>query len=343
MELRHLRYFVAVAEALSFSRAAVQLRLAQPSLSTQIRDLENELGFSLLDRDRNHVALTDAGAVFLRESRHVLATAETAVKRGRAAAAGGEAGELRLAALGPATSSFLPAGIARFRAAVPGARVTVTEMPASEQLGKLMRGELHAGFISAPFPRLAGAKHLKAIKILRSPLVVLFDSENPLARAPAVRLRDLVEETFLHIRNYGAETHRVWTQEFCRKAGFTPRFGAAALNVDNLTSIVAAGEGVALITRLVLRGATPGCADMPVADKNLCHELLAVSNPRYHSGLVERFLEIVAREAAAVEQRLQEPAVPPSTSSAAKRKKSSAAARVRVAKQTVVERRKKAG
>ena len=78
MELRHLRYFVAVAERLSFSRAAVHLHLAQPSLSTQIRDLEDELGFRLLDRDHNRVALTDAGAVFLRESRQVLASAKTA-------------------------------------------------------------------------------------------------------------------------------------------------------------------------------------------------------------------------------------------------------------------------
>src|SRR5580698_9025884 len=172
MELRHLRYFVAVAELLSFSRAAVQLRHAQPSLSTQIRDLENELGFRLLDRDHNRVALTDAGAVFLRESRLVLASAETAVRRAREAAAG-PVGELRLAAMGLATFSFLPACLALFRAAVAGARVTVAEIEVAEVLGKLVRGELHAGFISAPLPRLAGVKQLKPVKILRSPLVAL--------------------------------------------------------------------------------------------------------------------------------------------------------------------------
>jgi DNA-binding transcriptional LysR family regulator len=342
MELRHLRYFVAVGELLSFTRAAVQLRLAQPSLSKQIRDLEDELGIRLLDRNRNHVALTDAGAVFLRESRHVLETAETAVKLGREAAAG-EAGELRLAALGPATFSFLPACIARFRAAIPAARVTVTDMVASEQLGKLLRGEVHAGFFSAPFPRLAGAKHLKSVKILRSPLVVLLVPEHPLARGPAVRLRDLAEETFLHVRNYGVDTHRNSTQEFCRKAGFTPRFGAAALNLDILTSMVAAGEGVALIPNFVQRGPTPGCASVPIAEWNLCYELLAVSNPHFHSGLVGRFLEIVATEAVAVEQRLQDTAAPPPASSPAKRKKSSAAPRVRVAKRSVVQRPKKTG
>jgi DNA-binding transcriptional LysR family regulator len=161
MELRHLRYFVAVAEQLSFSRAAVHLHLAQPSLSSQIRDLENELGCRLLDRDHNHVALTDAGAIFFRESRKVLASAETAVQRAREAAAG-QTGELRVAAWGPATFSFLPTCLARFRAANPGARVTVMDMDTPEQLDRIARGEIHAGFIGAPLPRLPGARQLKA-------------------------------------------------------------------------------------------------------------------------------------------------------------------------------------
>jgi DNA-binding transcriptional LysR family regulator len=331
MELRHLRYFVAVAELLSFSRAAVQLRHAQPSLSTQIRDLENELGFRLLDRAHNRVALTAAGAVFLRESRLVLASAETAVRRAREAAAG-RAGELRLAAMGLATFSFLPACLALFRAAVAGARVTVAEIEVAEVLGKLVRGELHAGFISAPLPRLAGVKQLKPVKILRSPLVALIVPEHPFARRPTVRLKDLVEEPFLHIRLNGNETHRIWIQEFCRKAGATARFGTAASNIDNLISMVAAGEGVALIPKSVLRGPTPGCAAIPIAEKNLYYELLVVSNPHFRSDLIERFLEIVAIEAAAVEQRLQ------AKTSTAKRKSRPAPPSAKAAKLSSVKR-----
>ena len=139
-------------------------------------------------------------------------------------------------------------------------------------------------------------------------------------------------------RLYDADSRRIWNQEICRKAGFTPRFGAAALNLDNLTSMVAAGEGVALIPKLVLRGPAPGCADMPIAETNLCFELLAVSNPQFHSGLVERFLEIVAAEAAAVEQCLQETAGPPPKSSAATRRKKTAAPGIKVAKRSPVQR-----
>ncbi len=215
---------------------------------------------------------------------------------------------------------FFPTCLARFRAANPGARVSVTEMTPSEQLDRIARGDIHVGFIGAPFPRLAGAKQLKAVEILRSPLVVMIAPEHPLASGPVVRLSDLANEIFLQIQLYDADSGRIWTQEICRKAGFTPRFGAAALSLDNLTSMVAAGEGVALIPKLSLRGPTPACADLPIAEKNLCLELLAVSNPHVRSDLVERFLEIVAAEAAAVEQRLQETAVPPPESSAAKRK-----------------------
>lgn len=303
MELRHLRYFVAVAEALSFSRAAISLHVAQPSLSTQIRDLENELGLTLLHRDRTRVALTDAGAVFLREARQVLARAETAVKRAREAAEG-QAGTLRVATMGPLTFSFLPACLTRFRAGNPGVRVTVSEMAPSEQLERIARGEIHAGFVPAPFPRLADAKRLTTTKILRSPLVMMMAPEHPCARPSGVRLRDLADETFLHIRLYGIDAQRIWTQEVCRKAGFQPRFGAGAVNPENLIGMVAAGEGIALIPMIAQRAPAPGCAYIPILEKNLPYELLAVSNPRLPSALTERFLKIVAIEAAATEREL---------------------------------------
>src|SRR5882757_2096681 len=135
MELRHLRYFVAVAEALSFSRAAASLRLAQPSLSTQIRDLENDLGLQLLERNRNRVALTDVGAIFLKEAKQVLARADKAVARAHEAAAG-RAGELRIGSMGPLTISFLPACLHRLHVSLPRARVSVLEMGPPEQIAQ---------------------------------------------------------------------------------------------------------------------------------------------------------------------------------------------------------------
>ena len=303
MELRHLRYFVAVGELLSFSQAALRLRIAQPSLSTQIRDLESEMGLRLLERDRQRVALTDAGAVFLREAKHVLARAETAVRRAQQAAVG-QAGELHIATMGPLTFNFLPTCLSRFRAAVPRVRITVNEMAPSEQLNKLTRGEIHAGFIPAPFPRLAGVAHLSATVLLRSPLVVMMNTEHPMARGSKVRLKDLADETFLHIRLFDMDAQKVWTQEVCRKVGFTPHFGAAAQNPDNLITMVVAGEGIALIPKVAQRGPATGCAYVPVAEKNLIYELLAVSNPRIPSPMAERFMEIVSAEAKETQERI---------------------------------------
>lgn len=303
MELRHLRYFVAVAEALSFSRAATRLRLAQPSLSTQIRDLEEELGLELLERNRNRVALTDAGAVFLKEARAVLARAEKAVARAKEAAAG-TTGELRVGSMGPLTISFLPACLTRLHAALPKARISVTETGPSDQLTQIFAGRMHIGFVPEIFAKLSAGKRLAVRNILRSPLIVLVSEHHPLAKRGTVRLRDLEDETFLHILMYGSDAQRVWTREICRSIGFMPQFGSAASNAENLVSMVAAGEGVALIPKIAERTGTPGCAALLVSDKGLHYNLCAVYDENFPSGLRDTFLGIVEEEAKKVETQV---------------------------------------
>ncbi|MFC5458069.1 LysR substrate-binding domain-containing protein [Prosthecobacter fluviatilis] len=303
MELRHLRYFVAVAEALSFSRAATRLRLAQPSLSTQIRDLEEELGLQLLERNRNHVALTDAGTVFLREARAVLTRADKAVARAKEAAAG-TTGELRVGSMGPLTISFLPACLTRLHAALPKARISVQETGPSDQLAQIAAGRVHIGFIPEIFAKLSAAKKLVVRNILRSPLIVLVSEHHPLARRGTVRLRELEDETFLHILMYGSDAQRVWTREICRSIGFLPQFGSAASNAENLVTMVAAGAGVALIPKIAERTGTPGCAALLVTDKSLHYDLCAVYDENFPSALRDTFLGIVEEEAKKVESQV---------------------------------------
>lgn len=305
MELRHLRYFVAVAEALSFSRAAASLRLAQPSLSTQIRDLENDLGLQLLERNRNRVALTDVGAIFLKEAKQVLARAEKAVARAHEAAAG-RAGELRIGSMGPLTISFLPTCLHRLHVALPKARVNVTEMGPPEQIAQIDLGRLHVGFVPAPFATLSARKRLTTQVILRSPLTILISEHHPLAAKGIVKLRDLEKEIFLHIYMFGSDAQRFWTQEICEARGFSPRFGVGATNADNLVTLVAAGEGVALIPRFAERPNAPGCIGLKLSDKGLKYELLAVYNERFPSGLRDTLLKIVEEEAGKLEKKLTE-------------------------------------
>ncbi len=327
MELRQLRYFIAVAEALSFSRAATRLRLAQPSLSAQIRNLEDELRLRLLERDRSRVMLTDAGSVFLKEARQVLARADKAVARAREAATGA-VGELRVASVEPLTIKFLPQCLTRLHAAVPKARVQVVEMAPSEQLPQLQAGKVHVGFIPGIFAGLAAGRGLVRLGIIRSHLILMMPQDHPLARRKAIHLREVADTTFLHIVLFGSDAQRMWTHEQCRAAGFTPHFGIAATTADNLVSLVAAGAGVALIPKIAERPKSPGCVVMPLLDTELTFEIFAMYSDGLSSPLRDTFLNIVAEEVAKLGPELS-PLAPAVPDTAAAREKPRRATRPR--------------
>src|SRR5437762_7909713 len=146
VELRHLRYFVAVAEMENVSRAALKLHVSQPALSRQIRDLEEELGFSLLQRSAKSVRLTDAGRAFLLEARAVLQRAEEAVKAARAIATGGR-GELHVGYAPSLTARILPPTLRAFQAEFPRVRVKLHDLSTEEMLAGLREGKLQIALV----------------------------------------------------------------------------------------------------------------------------------------------------------------------------------------------------
>ncbi len=297
MELRHLRYFIAVAEALSFSRAATRLRLSQPSLSTQVRDLEQELHVKLLDRDRSNVSLTDAGTVFLREARSVLARADKAVARAREAAAG-ITGELRIGAVELLLIKFLPSSLTRLHASAPTAKVHVMERAPSEHLPLLQSGKIHVGFVPMHFARLAAGHGLARESIIRCPIAVMMSTSHPLAGRRAIHLLELADTTFIHITMFGSDAQRMWMEEICEKVGFVARIGDSASTADNLVSLISAGAGVILIPTVAERPQTPGCVVVPLLDPGLEYEIHMMYNEKYPSDLRDRFLDIVKDEVA---------------------------------------------
>src|SRR5687768_10910437 len=149
MELRHLRYFVAVAEELHFGRAAARLRVAQPALSQQIKQLERELGVTLLARTRRRVALTEPGRLFLTEARRTLAQAASAVEVARRAAAG-HAGRLRIGHVDIALWGVLPTLVRVYRERYPGVALSLRETLPARQLAALRAGELDVGIGPPP-------------------------------------------------------------------------------------------------------------------------------------------------------------------------------------------------
>jgi DNA-binding transcriptional LysR family regulator len=194
MELRHLRYFAAVAEELSYRKASERLRVAQPALSTQIRDLEEEIGARLLDRDTGGVRLTDAGAVFLGEVRLILTHAEEAVALAREAAKG-HRGHITVGYLAPLLVGFMPAGLKAFNQRYPGVDVSLTEMAIADQLVALEDGVIQVGFmIKGVLPVPA---NVQDIEVARSQIGVIMSRNHRLAKLRRVSLAELTREPLL--------------------------------------------------------------------------------------------------------------------------------------------------
>lgn len=254
VELRHLRYFAAVAEALNFSRAAEKLRVAQPALSRQIRDLEREMDTLLIDRGHGRMHLTDAGRIFYGHVAKLLAQVDIAVTAAQEAARG-QGGRLVIGGdwqfvLGP-----VPACVREFREQYPRAEVELAELPVLEQLEALRAGDIHLCLV----PReLVGMRDgLETMHVLRTPLVAAVPAGHALAGRSAVRLIDLADETWTFVENNNIRGHRVHILQRCRLAGFTPRFTRAATSLDGMIANVASGGGVTLLPESAIPGGHP--------------------------------------------------------------------------------------
>ena len=293
MELRHLRYFQAVAEELHVGRAAQRLHMAQPPLSRQIQALEAELGLTLFERTRRGVTLTAAGAAYLERVRDVFA----AVDRAAAAARRAAVGELGRLAIGY-VSSLAYVGLAEllraFREAWPHVEVIVREGPPQEQLDALIEGRLDVGFVRGPV--VEGG--LVAEIARREPLVVALPPRHPLARRARVELGDLAGEpmlTFARARSPGFFDH---VMGLCRAAGFTPKIVQEAPLID-LVSLVSAGFGVALVPQSLQRVVRRGMVVRPLVGAPRA-DLMMVRRADDQTPALQRFLEVARKELRAI-------------------------------------------
>lgn len=241
LELRHLRYFLAVAETLHFGRAAERLGLSQPPLSVQIRQLEELVGTPLFERDRRSVRLTPAGAVFREEARRTLRQADAAVEAARAAATG-ESGTLRIGFVSSAPFNALPGILRRYREAHPHIGLELREMGTAVQLKALQAGEIDLGLLRLP----AQARGVQVELLLREPLVAVLPDSHPLAGSQRVRIQDLRDDPFvLFPRRLGPGLYdRILS--FCNEAGYHPEIVQEVEQMHALVGLVAAGLGVTL-------------------------------------------------------------------------------------------------
>jgi DNA-binding transcriptional LysR family regulator len=245
MKLRQLQFFMGVAEELSFSRAATRLHIAQPSLSTQIKALEQEIGARLFDRDKRHVSLTPAGRRFQSRVASLLALADSAKAEARST----ERGQLGTIDLGyTALSMFstaLPHAIRTFRAQEPNVRVTLRELTSLEQLHELGERALDIGVLRRP--DASAPKGITIVEWYRTPLVVAIPKDHPRAASRSVLLSDLKSEPFIMYPRQ-AGTGIYWqVTDLCTIAGFRPRVVREVLESSTMIGLVAAGVGIAIV------------------------------------------------------------------------------------------------
>jgi DNA-binding transcriptional LysR family regulator len=260
IELRHLRYFVAVAEELSFRIAAQRLNVSQPPLSRQIQALENELGLRLLKRDRrSRVALTDAGHVFLMDARQTLANAARAPERAREAAAG-KRGRLKIANIAALSVRVLPGLLCAFREEFPEVEVSLVEMKRGEPLPALREGRIHL----AIFPDLGKPldREFQSQPLFSCPMVAVLPAGHDLARDAnaEIRVEALAGETLLTPATQASPGYFDRLNQLCALTHFTP---AAAQSVDgfhNIMGMVAAGYGVSILPEVLVSSPGPACS-----------------------------------------------------------------------------------
>jgi DNA-binding transcriptional LysR family regulator len=271
MELRHLRYFVAVADELHFSRAAAHLHVAQPALSQQIRQLEDELGLELFRRTKRRVELTDGGRVVLEEARRTLAQSDRVISAAHRAAQG-TAGYLGVGFSSSAPYTTLPAILRGFRAQFPDIVLNLHERSTEEQIDLLGAGTIDIGFVRRPVENAPEALIIKTI--LREPLMVALPHDHRLRFTPTVAVRALASEPFILFPRHAAPGLYDQIGALCRRAGFAPTVAQEAVQMQTIVSLVSAGLGVAIVPEsirnlhrehVLYRALSPGSARTQMA------------------------------------------------------------------------------
>ncbi|RRX09700.1 LysR family transcriptional regulator [Pseudomonas aeruginosa] len=301
MELRHLRYFIAVAEELHFGRAAERLGISQPPLSQQIQALEEEIGARLFERTNRRVELTDAGRLFLDESRQVLAQVDKAVLLARRAHLG-ELGELKIGFTSSAPfTSTIPSSIHAFRKAYPDVHLDLQEMSSRQVLKALLEESLQVGVIRP----LALPDAVHWVELFREPLVAVLRADHPRAAGSedGLAIAALAEEPFVFFpRSYGTGLYDQ-VIALTRQAGFSPRIAQEASEAMTIIGLVSAGLGVSILPASFRRTRVDGVVYRTLSDPEATTAVWLVRRQNEGSPLALSFIDLVTREAASLRRR----------------------------------------
>lgn len=292
MELRHLRYFTAVAENGGVGSSARILHVAQSAISEQIRDLELELGVALFDRKNRRIRLTYHGEQFLKDARAVLAAADHAVANVQKLIQG-EIGTLTIGFFVGGTGNFFSSVIRDFRHRFANVQVSLVEMAPGMQHRALETGAIDIAFTRPVQPAYATLLHSEHFRT--EPIYAVVPRNHPLATKRRIFIRELAEELFiLNDRSHSPATFdKVIT--LCAEAGFSPKIGSTATVSPGLVALVEAGEGVAILPEGSRRLGSEEVVFVPLADRTASIDLVIAWSPQYETPVVRSFLELVRK------------------------------------------------
>lgn len=297
MELRHLRYFVAVAEEKHMTRAAERLGIQQPPLSIQIRGLEQELDVQLFRRQPRGMELTEAGAAFLERARAILDDVDRAVATTRRTARG-EEGRVVVGFTSSAPfHPFVPRVLRAFRDVAPLVSLVLEESGSSELVQGLHNEDIDAAFIRSPVADVVG---LTVQTILEEKMLValptghMFARRSSFSRAMLLPLKELAKETFVLYKRPGGPGLYDTIIAACRSAGFSPRVGQEAPRIISTLNLVAAGIGVSIVPASLQRLQMDGIVYRKLEDMpQLTAPLILASRNGENAAAVQRFLDLV--------------------------------------------------
>jgi DNA-binding transcriptional LysR family regulator len=297
IELRHLRYFVAVAEELHFGRAALRLHLAQPPLSQQIRKLEEMLGYPLFERTSRSVSLTAAGSVFLERAQRTLRNVQRDIEETRSIGRG-EVGSLHVGFVGSAMLTTLPAIFRAYREAYPSVRLHLHESFTARVMEGLHNGTLDAGLLRDGDPNDQDSNDpdttLVSTTIYTEPFIAVLPSHHPCAGQRSVSPAALRNDPFVYYpQNAGTYAYEK-PLSLCEEHGFRPQIVQEASNWLTILRLIGAGLGVSIAPACVSRIASPEVVCLPIEGSKLVSRIELACFKAETRPIVKRFAQIVA-------------------------------------------------
>lgn len=289
MELRHLRYFVVLAEELHFGRAARRLAISQPPLSVAIRQLEDSVGARLFERNSKTVRLTAAGTALRASAHSLLRDAEDALTQARDVAQG-ISGHLRIGFVGAMLYRGLPQALKRFQAAHPAVRVTLAELNSGAQMAELLQDRMDVGF--AHTRRVPS--ELQCRLLVSEPFVACLPAEHRLARKRRIAVADLREDAFVLFSQSASPDYHARILSICGDAGFWPEVRQEVRHWLAVVSLVSQGMGVALVPDAMRHCAMPGAVFRPLDGTHTPSEAYGIWPAGSRNPLVSRLLDEVA-------------------------------------------------